>query len=402
MKTLLRSCLVLLFFCAVTVSEAAAMPTNTINAVLGDVSFVKKFGTAPTPASGEALRIRTHLEYVETLLRAEDVSHLSSTLRERRAALLDKLHEYRLTSVFPTNLDFPRERRPCFIDAAGNICAVGFLIEQTAGRALAERINAAHRYDVLPDMHVPELTAWVEASGLTARECAMIQPGYGPRFDANFNIISISPSVTTHSVSPFTVRLEVVGIFQIPYLPASLGIEVQSAYRRNGFVWSDKTLALPTPTLILTTSATIGGYPRLNGQVIFTFPGDSAALSEYAERNELLYVITLRSWATVYSDPFLTSTVLTTRVANSTSVRDLTLSSTIPISPNPVTDALTLALPENELHSVRLTNTLGCAVWTLSEASGTTTLDVGGLSAGVYFVEVQSARRRSVQKVVKY
>jgi hypothetical protein len=94
--------------------------------------------------------------------------------------------------------------------------------------------------------------------------------------------------------------------------------------------------------------------------------------------------------------------VLTTRVANSTSVRDLTLPSTIPISPNPVTDALTLALPENELHSVRLTNTLGCAVWTLSEASGTTTLDVGGLSAGVYFVEVQSARRRSVQKVVKY
>ncbi|MBL7993675.1 MAG: T9SS type A sorting domain-containing protein, partial [Candidatus Kapabacteria bacterium] len=62
----------------------------------------------------------------------------------------------------------------------------------------------------------------------------------------------------------------------------------------------------------------------------------------------------------------------------------------------------TLALPENELHSVRLTNTLGCAVWALSEASGITTLDVGGLSAGVYFVEVQSARRRSVQKVVKY
>jgi len=299
MKTLIRSCLVLVALCAVTVSKAATMlsratmPTNTINAVLGDVSFMKKFGIAPTPASGEALRIRTHLEYVETLLRAEDVSHLSPTLRKRRAALLDKLHEYRLTSAFPTNLDFPQERRPCFIDAAGNICAVGFLIEQTAGRALAERINAAHRYDFLADMQVPELTAWVEASGLTTRECAMIQPGYGPRYDANFKIISISPSVTTHSVSPFTVRLEVVGIFQVQNLQASLGIDVLSAYRRNGFVWSDKTLAQPTPTLILTTSATIGGYPRLNGQVIFTFPGDSAALSEYAERNELLYVITL-------------------------------------------------------------------------------------------------------------
>lgn len=358
------------------------MPTNTINAVLGDVSFVKKFGTAPTPASGEALRIRTHLEYVETLLRAEDVSHLSWALRERRAALLDKLHEYRLTSAFPTNLDFPQERRPCFIDAAGNICAVGFLIEQTAGRALAERINAAHRYDFLADMHVPELTAWVEASGLTARECAMIQPTYFPLApDPNFNIVNINPATTTATGKAFTMEIQVKGLRanSIPSneLAGSLAIDFNGiTYWRPYSVW--------------TTSATL--KDRWDG--ICRWMVNSQANSTAGN-----FTLTL-SWRPLIVQGYYSSTTFI--VSPATSIRDLTLPSTIPISPNPVTAALTLALPENELHSVRLTNTLGCAVWTLSEASGTTTLDVGGLSAGVYFVEVQSARRRSVQKVVKY
>lgn len=389
MKTLLRSCIALVFFCAVAVSEAAAIlsrattPTNTINAVLGDVSFVKKFGIAPTPVSGERLRIRTHLEYVEALMRAEDVSHLSPTLRERRAALLDKLHEYRLTSAFPTNLDFPQERRPCFIDAAGNICAVGFLIEQTTGRALAERINAAHRYDVLADMHLPELTAWVEASGLTARECAMIQPSYGPpQPDPNFKIIKITPSTTTATGKAYTMEIQVVGLrgYGGAFPPSSYGTQLLIAFNKSAYQINSQW----------TTSATLAN--RWDGVCTWTVGTHSNTLVGN-------HTITLY-WLPIVGDGNYASTTFT--VSPATTVRDLTLPSTISISPNPVTDALTLALPENELHSVRLTNTLGCAVWTLSEASGATTLDVSGLSAGVYFVEVQSARRRSVQKVVKY
>jgi hypothetical protein len=387
MKTLFRSCLVLLFFCAVAVSEAAVMPTNTINAVLGDVSFVKKFGTAPTPASGEALRIRTHLEYVETLLRAEDISHLSPTLRERRAALLDKLHEYRLTSAFPTNLDFPQERRPCFIDAAGNICAVGFLIEQTAGRALAERINAAHRYDFLADIHVPELTAWVEASGLTARECAMIQPGYSffPTLirDTDCKASIIFPLTTTANSSAYRMEVRLQGIAEYVNVTAS-----NLLVTLNGLNLSHESITLTTRE------------GRKNCIVSLIIPPMPSTTSGVQILNFYFFVPNTDPNSSGIPDRYFVSTIFT--VSPATTVRDLTLPSTIPISPNPVTNALTLALPENELHNVRLTNTLGCAVWTLSEASGTTTLDVGGLSAGVYFVEVQSARRRSVQKVVKY
>jgi hypothetical protein len=390
MKLLLRSCLVLAALCAVTVSEAAAkslpskiMPTNTINAVLGDVSFVKKFGTAPTPASSEALRIQTHLEYVEMLLRAEDVSHLSPTLRERRAALLDKLHEYRLTSAFPTNLDFPQERRPCFIDAAGNICAVGFLIEQTAGRALAERINAAHHYDFLADMHVPELTAWVEASGLTARECAMIQPQYdGFIQDPNFKAFAKNPIAMSALKSGCILDVELRGIdISIPVTTSTLNLVF------------NKLLLTPRETIWFKYGTFWGGLASFG---IPAMPNITAGTYQIG----LIFFLLPYPGYTGLPYRYITTTNITISLA--TSIRDLTLSSAILISPNPVTDALTLALPENELHSVRLTNTLGCAVWTLSEASGTTTLDVSGLSAGVYFVEVQSARRRSVQKVVKY
>jgi hypothetical protein len=245
------------------------MTTNTINAVLGDVSFVKKFGTAPTPASGEALRIQTHLEYVETLLRAEDVSHLSPMLRERRTALLDKLHEYRLTSAFPTNLDFPQERRPCFIDAAGNICAVGFLIEQTAGRVLAEHINAAHRYDFLADMHVPELTAWVEASGLTARECAMIQPQYEPAYDPAFRIVNVIPSVTAASVFPMTIRIQVIGMpsATLYFNPSISGFITISP---KIIIWTTRTI-----NQTLSSSATIASIPRINGTFDLFFNTDA-------------------------------------------------------------------------------------------------------------------------------
>jgi hypothetical protein len=151
---------------------------NTVNAVLGDESFVKTFGTAPTAYTNETLRIRTHLAYVERLLRQKDCSSLTPAQRARRAVMLDKLHEYWLAGRFPVNEAYPNERRPCFIDRFGSICAVGYLIEQSAGRELAERINARHQYEYIATMTMPALAAWVATSGLTKEECAMIQPGY--------------------------------------------------------------------------------------------------------------------------------------------------------------------------------------------------------------------------------
>jgi len=151
-----------------------------VNAILHDQSFVAIFGTQPDETTTELLRIQTHLFYVEQLLRKIADPELTKTQKANRSAVLDILHEYLQAGKFPTNRDYPGERRPCFIDADGNICAVGYLIEQTKGRNLAEAINAKHQYDFLLDMNEPVIEAWATEYGLTLEECAMIQPAYGP------------------------------------------------------------------------------------------------------------------------------------------------------------------------------------------------------------------------------
>lgn len=383
----------MLVFASITLPAAPTTTNthNTVNAILGDVSFVKKFGNAPNAATNERLRLQTHLEYVEGLLRAADVSHLPKPLRERRATMLALLHEYRLTGEFPVNLDVPGERRPCFIDAAGNICAVGYLIERTAGRALAERITASHKYDFLATMQMPELDAWVTASGLTARECAMIQPSYGPpRLDPDFRVNIVSPTTTSANGTAYTMVVQMVGMPDL-------------FYRRGDSIpihtWVDLNIS-PRIRIsrmlfnIYTTGTVVNRYYRWNGTFTLWIPAESNVTSG-------TYSLTLRTWEQL-GDGFYTSTTFT--VSPATSVQDLTLPSPIALSPNPVHEALTLALPEKELHTIRLRTALGTAVSALSDASGATTLDMDGLAAGVYFVEVESttSRRRWMQKVVKY
>jgi hypothetical protein len=67
-----------------------------------------------------------------------------------------------------------------FIDDAGAVCAVGYLIERSVGRALPERIAQDHRYEFLEDIAaaMPEVGAWVAGSGFTLEELASIQPAY--------------------------------------------------------------------------------------------------------------------------------------------------------------------------------------------------------------------------------
>ncbi|HEX7847289.1 MAG TPA: hypothetical protein VF476_15925 [Chitinophagaceae bacterium] len=155
-------------------------PLQHVNALLLDESYEASFGVAPDANSNEQLRIQTHLLYVEQLLRSSTTKGLSLTQQLNRLSILDILHEYARAGQFPTNKDYPGERRPCFIDADGNICAVGYLIEQTKGRKTAEAINAKHQYDFLSDMNEPVIDAWAKEFGLTLEECAMIQPAYGP------------------------------------------------------------------------------------------------------------------------------------------------------------------------------------------------------------------------------
>jgi antitoxin component YwqK of YwqJK toxin-antitoxin module len=165
------------------VSTSAALPPGEArfregaNHRVGDDSFVERYGRTPGEADDEAIRMRVHLEHARTRLAAAPPTR--PELTARRAELLGYLGEYIAKGTTPINTRLPW-RSPVFIDDFGNICAVGYLIERSAGRALPEQIAARHRFDYLEDIAdaMPEVRAWIESSGLTVGELASIQPGY--------------------------------------------------------------------------------------------------------------------------------------------------------------------------------------------------------------------------------
>ena len=147
---------------------------------LGDESFVARFGRMPADGDGEALRMRVHLEYARDLLATRPAT--APEFAARRAELLRYLGDYIAKGITPNNTYVAR-RNPVFIDRDGNVCAVGYLIERSVGRALPEAIAATHRLDYLEDIAsaMPAVAAWVRTSGFTLDELASIQPGYeGP------------------------------------------------------------------------------------------------------------------------------------------------------------------------------------------------------------------------------
>jgi hypothetical protein len=126
----------------------------------------------------DRIRIQRHLETVETELRARDTSHLPPALQAERARNLDRLHTYRVAGLFPQNPDFIGERVPFFIDEDGVACAVGHLVIESGFADVAGEIAARENNARLLDMTHPALSGWIAQSGLTAEECARIQPDY--------------------------------------------------------------------------------------------------------------------------------------------------------------------------------------------------------------------------------
>ncbi len=152
---------------------------HTVNAVIGDESYVHTFGEKPEEGVSDYTRIRTHLAYVEAELRQRPTGHLSEEQKQNRMAYLDLLAEYYEAGLFPYNDGHEDPRRPTFIDETGNICAVGYLVEQSAGREIAEAINEEFKYAFIPEIESSEFNRWAEKSGFTTKELAMIQPMYG-------------------------------------------------------------------------------------------------------------------------------------------------------------------------------------------------------------------------------
>lgn len=272
----------ILTICYLVVIANCIAKTNdfqqTVNVVLGDISYFEKFGKQPTKNSIEKVRLQTHLEYVEQLLRKKDVSSLSEEQQQSRTKLLDILHEYTQAGVFPKNTKYSNQRKPCFIDKDGNICAVGYLIERTAGREVSENINKKYQYEYLQSMNDPIIDTWIQSSGLTKEECAMIQPMYGPPNYKIDNYISQEYGITSAMMSGANLSLNAIngiqiangnksplismlgllsGSIQIVYgvnnYPSESGINGNYTYNLSQRDLSLVNIGLGTTTLILST-----------------------------------------------------------------------------------------------------------------------------------------------------
>jgi hypothetical protein len=219
----------------VLASPALAEPINT---VVGDASWIERYGRPPTAEDDrlrDAERHRVHLAWIEGRLRARDVSHLSPELRARRAMLLDALADYRRRGEKPINEHFAG-RRPRFIDDEGRICAVGYLIEVSAGRALAEHIDAHHEHDYLLDIHDAGLDAWIASSGFTAEELASIQPGYSEEINQIIYGVIAAP----------------IGLVELPFLVYDIESEAQDGRRIDQGVAAGQLVAGAAAGALLT------------------------------------------------------------------------------------------------------------------------------------------------------
>jgi len=151
---------------------------GSMNPIIGNTSAEYFFAPSERNSLLEKQRITAHLAYAYQLLMDRTESMPESDIKQKRFVVLEHLRAYIRRGEFPINSKY-EERRPCFIDEKGTYCAVGYLIQQTAGSAVAEKINSLFQYDFLSEMQLPELSQWISQSGFSIEELATVQPTYG-------------------------------------------------------------------------------------------------------------------------------------------------------------------------------------------------------------------------------
>jgi hypothetical protein len=321
-----------------------------INAVIGDASCLN----SPLPVDPDR-RVRAHLDFVHALLSLRDTSNLSATSREARRENLDHLREYIDAGRFPRNHLYEDENRPCFIDRDGRICAVGYLVEQSAGRELAERINAEFQSEFLWRMDMPELDRWIATSGLSLVDLCMIQPTYEPVFDVEVTWTSDRVPTT------LTIKGEVVALgwsCQTKYLEFAFG---------DGATW---TSAIFNSRVV-----------PVDIQHVYTEPGAYTIVGTGVSTDSCGNLRRSKTWQVSF-DP-----------------QDAI---TVSVSPNPFNPATTLAytLPAHGVASVTIYDVRGHRVATLIDQepldSGEHWVRWGGTTdlgrpapSGIYFAQVE-------------
>ena len=270
-------------------------PSDSINPIIGDQSYLEKFGTLPNDQTNEDIRIATHLDYAAKILQNRDASHLSPDLQKRRADNIAFLQEYIQQGIFPRNYDYKDQRKPCFIDRDGRICAVGYLVERSASRTLAEQINVMHQYDEIEEMDSEMVTEWVAESGLTREEVAMIQPTYYTSGVVHFSRQSLVYSginvgfLTLNSIDLFNRRKRVwasiagitTGALQVysgfNNIPGEIERDYLANYYEEYLIQKQRyiaaNIAVGTTTLLVSASGLIFNRKRKNKNISWNLYG---------------------------------------------------------------------------------------------------------------------------------
>jgi hypothetical protein len=177
LKEFVFNCISLIFLFLFS-SPFYSYSQSTVNPIIGNAGYEDRHQVSVSDTSSEFELIQAHLDYVEKLLREKKVKHLSATQQQNRAKALDLLHTYWKNGQFPINTAYPNERKPCFVDENKTVCAVAYLVEQTAGGELVQQINEQYQYTYIHDMNCVELDKWILNYGFSKNEIATIQPTY--------------------------------------------------------------------------------------------------------------------------------------------------------------------------------------------------------------------------------
>jgi hypothetical protein len=94
-------------------------------------------------------------------------------LAHRRTQQIQRLHDYRVAAVFPT--DSSGNLISVFRDQRGRPCPMAALIEQSGDRALVDRVVVENNGLRLVNVHDGPLMDWMVSSGLTQQEVELIQ-----------------------------------------------------------------------------------------------------------------------------------------------------------------------------------------------------------------------------------
>lgn len=148
-------------------------------------NLTKLFGAFTDVNTEKQERISNRLTYVQQLLKMRKTTELTPQQQSNRTQLLNLLELYVMLGKYPSDYDQKVKERLCFKDASGRRCAIGFMIERTAGQHLADIVCDQESLEFLVPAHKSAYEAWLAQSGMTSEELAMIQPNFSGQAPAD-------------------------------------------------------------------------------------------------------------------------------------------------------------------------------------------------------------------------